>query len=128
MARSASQTLTDAEVRVMEVLWARGPATVAEVASALPGRQAYTTVLTVLRVLENKGQVRHTVRGRAYVYAAVVDRQQARRRVIDHVLTRFFNNSPRELMLSFLASERIEEAELKRLQRLISKAKGKSKK
>jgi len=111
----------------MEVLWTIGPATVTEVAKALPGRQAYTTVLTVLRVLENKGQVRHTVRGRAYVYAAVVNRQQARRRVIDHILARFFNDSPRELMLSFLASERIEEAELRRLRKLISNTKRKPK-
>lgn len=127
MSRKTSPTLTDAEVRLMEVLWTRGPATVAEVAKALPGRQAYTTVLTVLRVLENKGQVRHTLRGRAYVYAAVVDRQQARHRAIDHVLARFFNDSPRELMLSFLASERIEEAELRRLRKLISNTKRKPK-
>ena len=81
MARKQSPTLTDAELRPMEVLWQRGSATVAEVVEALPERLglSYSTVLTTLRILEQKGYVRHTKEGQAYVYHPVVNRSQAQK-------------------------------------------------
>ena len=83
MARKKSANLTDAELRLMDVVWEKGEATVSEVAEALPRELglAYNTVLTTLRILEEKGFLRHTKakEGRAFVYRAVVDREQASR-------------------------------------------------
>ena len=80
MARKKSPHLTDAELRLMDVLWEKASATVSDVADSLPNNPAlaYSTVLTTLRILENKGFVRHTKEGRAFVYHPVVGREQAR--------------------------------------------------
>ncbi|MBW4698798.1 MAG: BlaI/MecI/CopY family transcriptional regulator [Aphanocapsa lilacina HA4352-LM1] len=121
MARKRSPTLTESELRLMEILWQRGSATVAEVVEALPKRLslAYSTVLTTLRILEQKGYVRHTEEGRAFVYCPLVDRNQARRSAVEFVLSRFFNNSPELLMLNILEHEDIDAAELERLRTMI---------
>jgi predicted transcriptional regulator len=94
MARKPSPTLTDAELRPMEILWKRGPSTVADVASALPKKLglSYSTVLTTLRILEQKGYVKHTKEGQAYLYHPIVDRSQARKKVLKHVLNCFFDD------------------------------------
>ena len=103
MARSKSPTLTEAELRLMDVLWTRGDATVNDVVGALGDPPlAYNTVLTTLRILEKKGYVRHKESGRAFIYAARVGRDEARTSVIDYVVSRFFDNSPRALMLKLL--------------------------
>jgi predicted transcriptional regulator len=124
MARRRSQTLTEAELRLMDVLWEKGPASVAEVAAALPKRLslAYNSVLTTLRILEQKGYVRHEKQGRAFVYHPVLERGQARRSALQYVLTRFFNNSPELLVLNVLENERLDPAELRRLRRLIDES------
>ena len=106
----------------MEVLWEKGPASVGEVAAALPKKcqpLAYNTVLTVLRILEQKGYVRHEKQGRAFVYHAVLERGQARRSALRYVLSRFFDNSPELLVLNVLENEKIDPAELRRLRRRI---------
>ena len=79
MPRKTSPTLTEAELRLMNVLWKRGESTVAEVVKALPKRLslAYSSVLTTLRILERKGFVSHKKQGRAFVYHPVVERQDA---------------------------------------------------
>ncbi len=103
MARRRSPTLTEAELRLMDVLWSRTDATVSDVVEALGSPPlAYNTVLTTLRILETKGYVRHREAGRAFVYAACVGRDETRTSVIDYVVSRFFDNSPRELMLKLL--------------------------
>ena len=98
MARKKSLNLTDAELRLMEVIWDKGESTVADVAAALPRDLglAYNTVLTTLRILEEKNFVRHTKskEGRAFVYRAVVDRDQASRTAVRYLVSRFFRNSP----------------------------------
>ena len=93
MARKKSTGLTDAELRLMEVLWRIGTATVSEVAEKLPKdvELAYSTVLTTLRILETKGYLRHVKDGRAFVYEPVVGRDQARESAVTHLLRRFFN-------------------------------------
>lgn len=108
----------------MEVLWQRGEATVAEVVEALPKRLAlaYSTVLTTMRILEQKGYVRHTEEGRAYVYHPLIDRNQARRSAVQYVVSRFFNNSPELLMLNILENEAIDADELERLKAMIKNA------
>ena len=125
MARKSSPTLTDAELRPMEVLWKRGPSTVADVVSALPEKLglSYSTVLTTLRILEQKGYVRHTKEGQAYIYHPVVDRNQARGKVLQHVLSRFFDNSPELLVLKVLETEKLDAEDLQRIRRLINKGK-----
>ena len=126
MARKKSGTLTEAEVRLMDILWEKGEATVGDVVNALPARQmlAYNTVLTTMRILEQKGYVRHKALGRAFIYRAVVGRDEAQRSVVQHVLSRFFDGSPRELVLNLLESEAVDDAELDRLRELLDKAKG----
>lgn len=123
MGRKKSSTLTDAEVRLMEVLWSRNEATVGDVVDALPRRSplAYSTVLTTLRILETKGYIAHKKTGRAFVYYPLVGRSQARQSVIDYVVSRFFNNSPELLVLKILESEKIDPRELQQLKKKIEK-------
>jgi predicted transcriptional regulator len=106
----------------MEVLWERGPSTVAEVVNALPRKLglSYSTVLTTLRILEQKGYLKHTKEGQAYVYDAIIDRNQARKKVLKHVLNRFFNDSPELLVMGLVEAEQIDSEDLQRIQRLIN--------
>jgi len=77
-----------------------------------------------MRILEHKDYVRHKAAGRAFIYRTVVDRDEAQRSVVSHVLSRFFDGSPRELVLNLLASEAVDETELARLRELLDRAKG----
>jgi predicted transcriptional regulator len=124
MARRRSPTLTDAETRLMNVLWTQEQATVAQVAAAMPRQHAvaYNTVQTLLRILERKGYVVHEQVGRAFVYRAIVEQAAARRRALGHLTTSLFDNSPSLLVLNVLEDERIDPAEIERLKRLISEA------
>ncbi len=124
MARKKSTSLTDAELRLMNVIWDKGAATVAEVAQALPADLdlAYNTVLTTLRILEDKGFVRHEkpADGRAFVYQAVVDRDQASRSAVRSLMSRFFRDSPELLVQNLLEDEEISEKELGRIRKLLA--------
>jgi predicted transcriptional regulator len=121
--RKKSLDLTEAELRLMEIVWDKGTATVGEVAAALPAEPglAYNTVLTTLRILERKGYVRHTKarEGRAFVYRAVVDRKQASRNAVRHVVRRFFANSPELLVLNLLDDSDLSEQELRNIRNLL---------
>ncbi|MDE2886782.1 MAG: BlaI/MecI/CopY family transcriptional regulator [Gemmatimonadota bacterium] len=121
MARPKSPTLTEAELRLMDVLWKKEAATVSDVVAALPGNEplAYSTVLTTLRILERKGYVSHEKEGRAYVYQPVVGREDARRSVVRYMMSRFFNNSPEALMLNILENEPVDGDVLDRLKRMV---------
>ena len=125
MARKKSQTLTDAELRLMKILWEKESGTVSDVLGALPKDQplAYSTVLTFLRILERKGYIKHKKRGRAFVYYPIVDEAKARKSVIDYVVGKFFNNSPGQLALNLLENEKIAPADLEKLKKLISQRK-----
>src|SRR5688572_31111832 len=123
MARTKSPALTDAEARVMGVLWERQAATVADVVGALKKRVvSYSTVQTMLRILETKGYVAHDKVARAFVYRPVVDERQARRRALRHLIGRMFNGSPAELVLNVLEDGKIDPEELKQLKKLIEDA------
>lgn len=121
MARKTSPNLTETELRLMEVIWSRGRSTVAEVAEAI-GQSAYTTVLTMLRVLEKKGYLRHQKKGRAFVYEAVVGRGEASEKAVNYLVSRFFNNSPELLMLNILEKRKMDPEEIKRLKKLIEES------
>lgn len=124
MARKKSNTLTDAELRLMDVLWERGSATVGDVVEALDGGQplAYSTVLTTLRILEQKGYIDHTKEGRAFVYHPVVERGDALRNAVKNLASRFFNSSPELLVLNIIEQEKIDLEELTRLKRLVEES------
>jgi predicted transcriptional regulator len=123
MPRPRSPALTDAEARVMAVLWRQGTATVADVAGALSRRRpiSYSTAQTILRILEAKGYVAHDKSGRAFVYRPIVDERRARRRALKHLINRLFDGSPSLLVLNVLDGG-IDEAELTRLKKLIEDA------
>jgi len=121
MARRQSTTLTEAELPIMDVLWARGTASVTDVVEGLANSAvAYNTVLTTLRILERKGYVRHTKEGRAFVYHPVVERGEASRKAVRNLMKRFFHDSPEMLILNVLGDEQLDEKELERLKKLIS--------
>jgi predicted transcriptional regulator len=120
MARRRSATLTEAELRLMEVLWERGQATVAEVTAALPPPPiAYNSVLTTLRILERKGYIAHDEAGRAFIYRPLVAREEAAGHAVGHLLSRFFDNSSGSLALRLIENERPSGDELLRLKALI---------
>jgi predicted transcriptional regulator len=116
-----SVTLTEAELRLMDVLWQQGPSTVQQVLEALPGKSplAYNSVLTTIRILEKKGYVRHIKDGRAYIYRALVEREEASRSEIRHLAHRFFQNSHEMLVLNILEDRGVDSEELNRLRQLL---------
>ncbi|MEA2687478.1 MAG: hypothetical protein QOD51_85 [Candidatus Eremiobacteraeota bacterium] len=125
MARRRSVPLTEVEQRLMEIVWATGPATVGQVVEALPemDRPAYNTVQTMMKILERKGYVKHRNEGRAFVYQAVVDREAAARTALSQVVQRFFGGSPRALALNLIQGDQLTEDELDELARTIERAK-----
>ena len=108
----------------MAVLWHKQSATVGEVAEALkkPHGVSYSTVQTILRILENKHYVKHAKVARAFVYRPLVDERQARRRALKHLVGRLFNGSPSLLVLNVLDDEDLDPVELKRVKQLIEDA------
>lgn len=119
MPRKKTLTLTNAEHRIMEVIWAKGSATVAEVVEALKGKDAYTTILTLMRILKEKGYLSTRKEGRAFVFEPRVDRDTAARKAVDQLLCKFFDGSPSELVLSFLREEEITPDELEQIKKKI---------
>ena len=122
MARKKSPGLTDAELRVMDVLWSKGSATVSDVLASLPRDVplACSTVLTTLRILERKGYLKHHKEGRAFVYRPVVAREQESEKAVTHLLRRFFEGSPELLMLKLVEGRRITPEKLERLRKRIA--------
>lgn len=123
MPRPPTQGLTDAELRVMNVLWDRDRASVGDVVDSIaaPAKPAYNTILTILRILERKGYVTHEKDGRAFAYLPLVDRGQERRRAVSHILRRLFNDSPALLMQDLLGHERVDPGEIRELLELVEK-------
>ena len=112
MPRKRNLTLTNAEHRIMEVIWARGSATVADVVEALKGEDAYTTILTLMRILKEKGYLSSRKEGRAFVFVPKVDRDTVAKKAVNQLLSKFFAGSPSELVLSFLREEELTPEEL----------------
>jgi len=116
-----SVTLTEAELRLMDVLWEQGPSSVQQVLDALPenAQLAYNSVLTTIRILEKKGYVRHIKDGRAHIYRPLVEREEASRSEIRHLAHRFFKNSHEMLVLNILEERGVDAEELNRLRQLL---------
>jgi predicted transcriptional regulator len=119
-----SLNLTEGELPLMQVLWERRRATVGEVVAALSVDPplAYSTVLTTLRILEAKGYLRHTKEGRAFVYEPVVVQEEASRKALDSLVTRFFGGSCELLVVNLLKEETIGPAELRRIKKMITES------
>ena len=111
----------------MEVLWRKGCATVADVVSALPPPPlTYSTVLTTLRTLEQKGHVAHEEEGRAFVYRPAIERTDAANSAVRHVLDRFFGSSPGALAVALIDDARLSDKDLAHIKRLLAR-RGKAK-
>ena len=112
-----SITLTEAELRLMKILWLRGESAVTDLVAAMPDGEAlaYNSVLTTIRILEQKGYVEHRQAGRAFVYSPCVAEEEASRSEVKHLMNRFFGNSRERLLLSLLGDEGISAEELRRL-------------
>ena len=119
-----SNTLTEAELRLMKILWRRGESAVNDLVAAMPDGEtlAYNSVLTTIRILEQKGYVEHRQEGRAFVYRPTVAEDEASRSEVRHLMSRFFGNSREQLLLSLLGDEEISAEELQRLKVAIRNA------
>jgi predicted transcriptional regulator len=126
LARKKSPNLTEGELRLMKVLWKKGMATVGGVAAALTDDPplAYSTVLTTLRILEGKGYLRHTKRGRAFVYEPVIAQEEASRTALGYLVNRFFGGSRELLVMNLLKEETISPAEMRRIKKMIAESEG----
>ena len=121
MPPSKSTTLTEAELRLMDVFWLKKSATVQQVLEALPDRPAlaYNSVLTTIRILESKGYLSHEKDGRAHVYTPLVGRKEASRLEVQRLVNRFFENSHEQLVLNVIDDENLDVEELDRLRKLL---------
>jgi len=117
-----SGTLTEAELRIMNILWLRGSGTVQQVLDSITEKPvlAYNSVLTTIRVLERKGYLKHLKDGRAHVYTPLVGQKEATRSEIRHLVGRFFENSREQLVLNLLEDEGIGPEEIGRLRQMLT--------
>lgn len=122
-----SETLTQAELRIMDVLWLKGSGTVQSILDSLSQKPAlaYNSVLTTVRVLERKGYIKHSKDGRAHMYKPKVARDEASRSEIRHLVGRFFKNSHEQLVLNILEERGMEAAQLDRLREMLERSSAK---
>lgn len=119
-----SEILTEAELRVMKVLWEKGSGTVQQVLDSIEEKPvlAYNSVLTIIRILERKGYLKHIKDGRAHVFAPVVRQEEATRSEIRRLASRFFGNSREDLVLNILEDRGLEAEELARLRTMLDRS------
>jgi len=116
--------LTEAELRIMQVIWDKGPGTVQQILDALTDTPilAYNTVLTTIRILERKGYLEHSKDGRAHIYSPLIEREDASRSEIRHLISRFFSNSHEDLVLNILEDRGIAQEEINRLRKMLQQS------
>ena len=121
MPRKQSETLTEAELRLMNVFWSKGPATVQQVQDWLSADHdlAYNSVLTTIRILEKKGYLKHTKDGRAHIHRPVVAREDASRSEVRHLVSRFFGNSHHSLLMNLLQEQQLDAEEVRQLRQIL---------
>lgn len=121
--KKKSANLTEAELKLMDILWTKGEGTVQDVVNTLSKTEsvAYTTVLTILRILETKGYLKHRKVSHAFIYYPVVGREDARRNAVKDIMKKFFDNSPELLVLNILGNEQVNADEISRLREMIEK-------
>jgi BlaI family transcriptional regulator, penicillinase repressor len=119
MTRRASESLTEREAQIMDIVWRLGEATAEQVREAIPGKPHDSTVRTLMRVLESKGYLAHEPRGKAYVYRATVARRKAQRLALRSVLARFFAGSAEDLVLRLIEDEHLSPGQLDEIRRSV---------
>lgn len=117
MARPESETLTPREAQIMEVLWSKGSATAEQIRSAMPDDPHDSTIRTLLRVLEEKSCVRHTAKGKAYVYSPAVRKASAERKAVRSILQRFFGGSAEALVQRLIEDDQLTPEQLDELKK-----------
>ncbi len=124
MTKPPVRILTQGELRIMEVIWKLGEASVREVTSVLREKEtvAYNTVQTMMGILEQKGYLSHTKSGRSYIYKPLVERKRARNAALKQLLANFFDGSPQSLVVNLIENEELDEVEIKELRKLIRSA------
>jgi predicted transcriptional regulator len=110
---------THRELDIMSILWQSGPSTVSEVREQLPDELAYTSVLSALQTLEEKGYVRHEAEGRAYRYVPLVEPEEAGRSALTRILDKVFNGSAEHLLAQLVEERQLSGEELARMRRLL---------
>jgi BlaI family penicillinase repressor len=127
MARTAVFRLGDLQLKILQVLWDRGAASVAGVHEALAGdaRLAYTTVATMLRKMEGRGLVKHRAEDRRFIYRAAVSAEVVTRGMVDDVLERLFEGKLSDMVSHLLTTREVSAAEVRRLEELIAERKRK---
>src|SRR5437764_14594766 len=121
----AGAGLSRRERQIMDILYQRGKSSASEVREAMPNAPSYSAVRAMLRVLEEKGHIKHQAEGLKYVYLPIVTRDKAKRSAVKHLLDTFFNNSPEQIVAALLdvSSTRMTREELDRMSEMIEKAK-----
>ena len=124
MARKTSKTLTEGELRIMDVVWKLQNASVRDVTAVIQEKDsvAYNTVQTMLRILEEKGYVKHVKSGRSFIYRPVVERQKARSAALKQLLSSFFDDSPQSLVVNLLEDEKLDATDIQKIKELIAKS------
>ena len=122
MASQAPDPLSRRERQIMDVIYARGQATAAEVAAALPDPPSYSAVRALLRILESKGHLRHHQDGPRYVFLPVVPRDRARRSAMRNLVRTFFEGSAAQAAAALIDQAKLSETEFDRLAEIIEKA------
>jgi predicted transcriptional regulator len=122
--RAAAEQLSRRERQIMEIVYRRGNVTAAEVHAELPDAPSYSAVRALLRVLEEKGHLRHRQDGPRYVYSAIVPRERARRSALQRLVGTFFAGSVTDAVAALLELEpgKLDDAELARLEALVAEA------
>jgi len=126
---SAPANLSRRERQIMDILYQRGKASASEVRQAMEAAPGYSAVRAMLRVLEEKGHIKHQAEGLKYVYVPVVARDKAKRSAVKHVMETFFNGSAEQIVAALLdvASTRLTREELDRMSQMIEQAKSEGK-
>jgi predicted transcriptional regulator len=121
MARKKTPILTEAELKLMQVIWDLGEATVNDVIAAHPEQEipAYNTILTFMRILEKKGFLHREKKGRSHVYRPLITREETRKKAVHHMVKSLFDGSPEELLLSIMKSEKMSAQDLEKLKKMI---------
>lgn len=126
--RAKHSTLTKRERQIMDALYRLGRATAGEILEQMPGAPSYSTVRTQLRVLEEKGHVRHEDQGLRYLYVPTVPRHAARKTALKHLVETFFDGSPASLVTALLGTDaaKLSDEELERIEQIVKAARSDS--
>ena len=125
MGEYEQETLTKLELQIMQVIWREGPSNVNAVQAGLEQELAYTTVQTMLNILQKKGKLKRTLRGRAYVYSAVVSEEKAVGHALRDLVDRMFGGSSEELVMSLIKSKQLDAKKIAELSKRLEEEGGK---